>query len=58
MELFHEIMFRPDKTEGYSATEMDVLNDELAARIRFIHSNDIDTAYAIAKAFADEVAGR
>ena len=57
MELFHSIMFRDDNTEGYTAAQLDALNDRLAARIRFIAEWDVETAHEIAKAFADEVAG-
>jgi hypothetical protein len=58
MELFSEIMLRRDNTDGYTQTELDALNDELALRIRYLAESDIASAYEIGKAFADEVSHR
>lgn len=58
MELFSSIMFTLDNTEGYTQTELDAFNDELAARIRFLADSDTDSAYQIAKSFSDEVSAR
>ena len=57
MELFGQIMFRDDNTEGYTQAELDALNDRLAARIRYLADWDVESAYQVAKSFADEVSG-
>lgn len=51
-------MFTPDNTTGYTASELDALNVELAAILAATDENDEGARYAAEQAFADAVSHR
>lgn len=50
--------FTDENTQGYSASELDALNVELAAVLADIDPDDTDALEDVEKAFADAVSRR